>query len=62
MDAKLADRRVDRRHLGGEVGGDLHFLARRQNIELIGIEDQPPVVAGVNRLPEILHGVAAQRD
>src|ERR1700691_5925898 len=60
VDAKLAERRVDRRHLGGEIGRDLHLLARSENIKLIGIENQAPVVAGVNRLPEILHGVAAQ--
>ena len=54
MDAKLADRRIDRRHLGGEIGRDLHFLAGGENVELVGIEDQPPVLAGENRLPEIL--------
>src|SRR5208337_1418308 len=27
VNAKLPDRRVDRRHFGGEVGGYLHFLA-----------------------------------
>ena len=27
MHAEFADRRIDRRHFGGEVGGDLHFLA-----------------------------------
>ena len=40
VDAKLADRRVDRGHLGGEIGRDLYLLARRQNIELIRIENQ----------------------
>ena len=59
MDAELADRRVDRRHFGGEIGGDLHLLARGENIELVGIEDQPPVRARADRLPEILRRVAA---
>src|SRR5271166_5832025 len=59
MDPKLADRRVDRRHLGGEVRGNLNFLARSENVELVGIEDQAAVLAGVNRLPEILDSIAA---
>src|SRR5271169_6242139 len=43
MDAKLADRRINRRHLGGEVGRDLHLLARGENIELVGVKDEPSI-------------------
>ena len=58
MDAELAERGVDGGHLGGEVGGDLHALARGEDVELVGVEDQP-AAARADRLPEILGGVGA---
>ncbi len=60
MDAELADRGVDRRHFGGEIGGNLHFFARGENIEFLGIEDQAAVGARPDRLPEFLRGVVGR--
>ena len=60
MDAELAERGVDGGHLGGEIGGDMHLLARRENVELLGVEDQP-AAARADRLPEILRCVGAGR-
>src|SRR6185437_1922906 len=60
VNAKFAEGRVDRRHFRREIGGNLHFLPGSQNVELVRIEDQAPVVARVNRLPEVLDSVAAQ--
>ena len=59
MNAKLTNRRVDWSHLRSKVRGNLHSLPRSQDVELVGIEDQPPILAGENWLPEILHYVAA---
>ena len=57
MDAEFADRGVDRRHFGGEIGGNLHFLARGEDIELAGIEDDFAATAiparDADRFPEI---------
>src|ERR1700677_3638237 len=60
MNAKLPNRRIDWRHFRREVRGDLTPLPGSQNVELVGIEDQPPILASPNWLPEILNGVAAQ--
>src|SRR3984957_18215706 len=60
MNAKLPNRRIDRRHFRCKVRGYLDALPRSQNVELVGIEDQAPVLAGANRLPEMFDGVAAQ--
>src|ERR1700689_3785208 len=60
MKAKLPNRWIDWRHFPREVRGDLNPPPRSQNVELVGIEDQPPILASPNWLPEILNGVAAQ--
>src|SRR5579862_1276309 len=60
MDAELADRRIDRRHFGGEIGRDLHALARREDIEFIRIEDEPLVAPSDDRLPEFAGRVGAR--
>ena len=59
MDAELADRGIDRRHFGGEIGGNLHLLARGEDVELVGVEDEPAIVAGADRLPEFIGGIGA---
>ena len=58
MNAKLPDRRIDRRHFRREIRWNLHSLPRSQNIELVGIKDQAPVLAGADGLPEIFDGVS----
>jgi hypothetical protein len=59
MNAEFAHRRVDRHHFGGEIGRDVQFLLRGQNIEFARIEDQPLVRARIKRLPKILGRVSA---
>ena len=51
--AKLADQRIERHHLGRIVGRHLHGFLRGQDVELVGIEDQPPLTPRLYRLPEI---------
>ena len=58
MDAEFADGRVDRRHLGGKVGRNLHLLARGEDVELVGIKDQSTIVSRPYWFPIILRGVA----
>ena len=53
MHAEFPDERIERHHFGGIVRRHLHGLGRRQDIKLVGIEDQAPVGARGNRLPEI---------
>src|SRR5437899_1957653 len=35
--AEFTHHRVDRHHLGGEVGGDVHALARGEDVELVRV-------------------------
>ena len=44
MHAKLAHERIERHHLGRMRRRNVHSFLRRQNVELIGIEDQPVLV------------------
>src|SRR3984957_3443194 len=60
MNAKLPNSRIDGRHFRRKIRGYLDALPRSQNVELVGIEDQAPVFAGADWLPEILDGVGAQ--
>ena len=60
VDAKFANSRIDRGHFRRKVRGDLHALPRSQNIELVGIEDQPPILTCPYGLPKILDRIAAQ--
>src|SRR5437763_191454 len=46
MHPELADKRIERHHLGGVIGRHLHGLLGRQNVELVGIENEVAVVAG----------------
>src|SRR5262249_5578487 len=59
VNAELADRRIDRRHFAGEIGPNLHLLARAENIELVRIENEAPVGAGEDRLPIVMSRVGA---
>src|ERR1700738_5044437 len=43
MDAKFADQRIERHHLGGVIGGHLYRFFRRKDVEFAGIEDQRAV-------------------
>ena len=52
MDAELPDQRVVGDHLGGMVGRHGDRLARRQDMEVVGIEDDGAIGAGVDGLPE----------
>ncbi len=49
MNAELAHCRIDRHHLGGKVGRNMQLLLRGENVEFVGIEDQPLVGARVDR-------------
>ena len=51
--AELADQRIEGHHLGGIVGRHVHRLARHQDVELVGIEDQLRRPVARDRLPEI---------
>ena len=53
VDAEFADQRIERHHLGGIERRHMHGLARDEDIELVGIEDQLVAAAAVERLPEI---------
>ena len=53
MHAEFPDQRIERHHLGGMVGRHLHRLFRREDVKLVGIEDQALVGARRNRLPEV---------
>ena len=56
--AKLSDQGIERHHLGGVAWRHLHRFFRRENVELVGIEDQALVGARRHRLPEVEHAVA----
>ena len=61
MDPELADHGVVGDHLGGMVGRHRHRLARRQDVELVGVEDQAAIAVDVERLPELAGVVAADQ-
>ena len=53
VDAEFADQRIERHHLRGAVRRHLHGLARGEDVELVGIEDQALVAPRLDRLPEL---------
>src|SRR5207237_908069 len=62
MDPELAHRRIDGGHFGGVQSGDLDRLARGQDVEFAGVEQQLAKAVGVElgdqRLPEVAGVVA----
>src|SRR5262249_39009539 len=56
--AKLAHQRIERHHLGGVVGWHRHRLFRREDVELVGVEDKALILARTHRLPELANVVA----
>src|SRR5688572_5494505 len=50
---ELADQRIERHHLGRLVGRHLYGFLRGENVELVGIEDQPLLAAHIDRLPVV---------
>ena len=51
--AELADEGIERYHFRGIVGWDLHGLGGGEDIKLVGVENQAPVIARGDRLPKI---------
>ncbi len=54
MHPKLANQRIERHHFGGVVEGNRDALARHQDVELVGIQDQ---IAGSPRLDRVPIGI-----
>ena len=59
MHAEFADQRIERHHLGRVVRRHLHRFLGSQDVELAGIEDQAAIAPRLDRLPELIDGVAA---
>ncbi|GCC49110.1 hypothetical protein chiPu_0033672, partial [Chiloscyllium punctatum] len=59
VDAEFADQGIERHHLRGVVRRHLHGFLGRKDVEFAGIEDQAAVRARLDRLPELLDGIAA---
>ena len=57
--AELADERIVGHHLGGMVGRYAHRFLRRQDVEVVGVQDHPAAGEPRNRLPEVLGLVTA---
>ena len=61
VDAELADQRIERHHLGGVVRRDVHRLARDEDVELVGVEDQLGGCGGAGSAPRNRPGRSAPR-
>ena len=59
MQAKLADRRVVSDHFRCEFRRDANALLRRQNVEILGIQDELPFPRSGDWLPEVRWVVVA---
>ena len=55
MDAELADQRIEGDHLRRIIRRHMNGLARDEDIELIGIEDDLGLAARRDRLPIVEH-------